>query len=238
KNKSSATSEDYFIQSRAMGGIAVFFSVAATWWSAFAFLGSNGYFYTTGPMYWTAFAWNVLFGIMYFGVGKKIWYMGKLNNYITLNKGSEDGVTPKMSVISGNSIVGYVVSVSPHFSIVLSAISKEFKTSGMFKKDQAICLIFWDGLHPKRLSFTEASKYSAIHIGDTIVTTSFSLLFPSNIDVGTVETIENGNRAFISGTIKPFTDFEKLKYVSIVEHSLMKESHDLESKTIGEDKDD
>lgn len=164
--------------------------------------------------------------------------LNKVNNYITLNKGSEDGVTPKMSVISGNSIVGYVVSVSPHFSIVLSAISKEFKTSGMFKKDQAICLIFWDGLHPKRLSFTEASKYSAIHIGDTIVTTSFSLLFPSNIDVGTVETIENGNRAFISGTIKPFTDFEKLKYVSIVEHSLMKESHDLESKTIGEDKDD
>lgn len=83
KSKSRATAEDYFIQSRAMGGIAVFFSVAATWWSAFAFLGSNGYFYTTGPMYWTAIAWNILFGVMYFGVGKKIWYMGKLNNYVT-----------------------------------------------------------------------------------------------------------------------------------------------------------
>ncbi|MCR5481959.1 MAG: sodium:solute symporter family protein [Clostridia bacterium] len=83
RNKSTATSEDYFIQSRAMGGIAVFFSVAATWWSAFAFLGSNGYFYTTGPMYWTAIAWNIFFGVMYFGVGKKIWYMGKINNYVT-----------------------------------------------------------------------------------------------------------------------------------------------------------
>ncbi|MDI9493327.1 MAG: sodium:solute symporter family protein [Bacillota bacterium] len=83
KSKSRATAEDYFIQSRAMGGIAVFFSVAATWWSAFAFLGSNGYFYSTGPMYWTAIAWNILFGVMYFGVGKKIWYMGKLNNYVT-----------------------------------------------------------------------------------------------------------------------------------------------------------
>lgn len=81
--KSTSTAEDYFIQSRAMGGVAVFFSVAATWWSAFAFLGSNGYFYTTGPMYWTAIAWNIFFGILYFGVGKKIWYMGKLNNYIT-----------------------------------------------------------------------------------------------------------------------------------------------------------
>lgn len=83
RSKSRSTAEDYFIQSRAMGGIAVFFSVAATWWSAFAFLGSNGYFYTTGPMYWTAIAWNILFGVLYYGVGKKIWYMGKLNNYVT-----------------------------------------------------------------------------------------------------------------------------------------------------------
>lgn len=83
KAKSRATAEDYFIQSRGMGAVAVFFSVAATWWSAFAFLGSNGYFYTTGPMYWTAIAWNIFFGVMYFGVGKKIWYMGKLNHYIT-----------------------------------------------------------------------------------------------------------------------------------------------------------
>ena len=82
-SKSVSTTEDYFVQGRGMGSIAVFFTVAATWWSAFAFLGSNGYFYTSGPLYWTALAWNVLFGLLYFGVGKKIWYMGKINNYIT-----------------------------------------------------------------------------------------------------------------------------------------------------------
>lgn len=83
KGKSVQTTEDYFVQGRGMGSIAVFFTVAATWWSAFAFLGSNGYFYTFGPMYWTAIAWNILFGLMYFGIGKKIWYMGRLNGYIT-----------------------------------------------------------------------------------------------------------------------------------------------------------
>ena len=65
-----------------MGGIAVFFG-SRHMVECFAFLGSNGYFYSTGPMYWTAIAWNILFGVMYFGVGKKIWYMGKLNNYVT-----------------------------------------------------------------------------------------------------------------------------------------------------------
>ena len=77
------TTEDFFVQGRTMGAFAVFFTVAATWWSAFAFLGSNAYFYTLGPVYWTALAWNLLFGVLYYSVGKRIWFYGKKNGYIT-----------------------------------------------------------------------------------------------------------------------------------------------------------
>ena len=83
KKKSIPTTEDFFVQGRAMGSFAVFFTVAATWWSAFAFLGSNAFFYTRGPVYWTAIAWNIFFGVLYFVIGKRIWYYGKENNYIT-----------------------------------------------------------------------------------------------------------------------------------------------------------
>lgn len=81
--KAKNTSEDYFIQGRGMGSIAAFFTVAATWWSAFAFLGSNATFYTQGPVYLTAFAWNILFGYLYYVIGKRIWFLGKKFNYIT-----------------------------------------------------------------------------------------------------------------------------------------------------------
>lgn len=81
--KSIPTTEDFFVQGRGMGSVAVFFTVAATWWSAFAFMGSNSYFYLKGPLYWTAIAWNILFGILYFVVGKRVWFLGKINNYIT-----------------------------------------------------------------------------------------------------------------------------------------------------------
>lgn len=81
--KSQSTSEDFFVQGRAMGSIAVFFTVAATWWSAFAFLGSNATFYTSGPVYLTALAWNLLFGFMYYWVGKRVWFLGKRFNYLT-----------------------------------------------------------------------------------------------------------------------------------------------------------
>lgn len=81
--RSIPTTEDFFVQGRSMGSIAVFFTVAATWWSAFAFMGSNAYFYLKGPLYWTAIAWNILFGVLYFVIGKRVWFVGKMNNYIT-----------------------------------------------------------------------------------------------------------------------------------------------------------
>lgn len=83
RRRSMPTTEDFFVQGRAMGSFAVFFTVAATWWSAFAFLGSNAYFYSRGPVYWTAIAWNLLFGVIYYAVGKRIWFVGKKNGYIT-----------------------------------------------------------------------------------------------------------------------------------------------------------
>nr|WP_300314637.1 sodium:solute symporter family protein [Halomonas sp.] len=81
--QSQDTSEDFFVQGRAMGSVAVFFTVAATWWSAFAFLGSNATFYTSGPVYLTALAWNLLFGFMYYWIGKRVWFLGKRFNYLT-----------------------------------------------------------------------------------------------------------------------------------------------------------
>lgn len=81
--KSANTSEDFFVQGRGMGAVAVFFTVAATWWSSFAFLGSNATFYTNGPVYLTALAWNLLFGYLYYLVGKRVWFLGKKFNYIT-----------------------------------------------------------------------------------------------------------------------------------------------------------
>ncbi|MDO4393915.1 MAG: sodium:solute symporter family protein [Bacillota bacterium] len=81
--KSIPTTDDYFVQGRGMGSVAVFFTVAATWWSAFAFMGSNSWFFLEGPLYWTAIAWNILFGVMYMIIGKKVWYFGKVNNLIT-----------------------------------------------------------------------------------------------------------------------------------------------------------
>lgn len=75
--------EDFFVHSRKMPSITVFFTVYATWWSSFAFLGSSSYFFSKGPVYFTGIAWNILFGVLFLVIGKRIWFYGKVNKYIT-----------------------------------------------------------------------------------------------------------------------------------------------------------
>ncbi|NLD19929.1 MAG: sodium:solute symporter family protein [Clostridiales bacterium] len=77
------TLEDFFLQSRTMPLIMAFFTIYATWVSSFAFLGSTKSFFQEGPLYMTSFAWNVLFAVLFYLVGRRIWYYGKSRGYIT-----------------------------------------------------------------------------------------------------------------------------------------------------------
>ncbi len=77
------TVNDFFIQNREMGLITSFFTIQATWWSAFAFIGAASHYYYFGPIYWTTFGWDIFFGLLFFIVGRRIWFYGKENNYIT-----------------------------------------------------------------------------------------------------------------------------------------------------------
>lgn len=116
--KAQDSSDDFFIQGRGMGSIASFFTVAATWWSAFAFLGSNASFYMEGPVYLTAFAWNILFGYIYYVIGKRIWFLGKKFNYITPSDLLGDFYkSEKLRVIVGAIMIVFTV---PYLQIQLT----------------------------------------------------------------------------------------------------------------------
>ncbi len=75
--------EDFFLHSRNMPLIMLFFTVYATWVSSFAFLGSTANLYYQGPLYMTCFAWNALFGILFMIIGRRLWFFGKRKAYIT-----------------------------------------------------------------------------------------------------------------------------------------------------------
>jgi len=116
--RSTGTASDYFVQGRSMGSVAVFFTVTATWWSAFAFLGSNASFYLDGPLYWTALVWNIFFGLMYYWIGKRVWFHGKRGDYVTARDFFADLYgSPRLATLVA---VVLIIFTLPHLQIQLT----------------------------------------------------------------------------------------------------------------------
>lgn len=83
RNQSLPSIEDFFLCSRKMSTPLYFFTIYSTWYSTFAVMGSTSHFYFNGPVYMTTFAWNTLFAVSLFFIGRRLWFYGKNHNYIT-----------------------------------------------------------------------------------------------------------------------------------------------------------
>lgn len=152
------------------------------------------------------------------------------NNFMMINKGRLQGVKNHMGVIIGNKIVGQVVSVSPHFSWIMSMLNKDSRISGKFKKNNQLVNVEWNGGSYRYGSVKEIPKHVEIRPGDTIVTSGNSDIFPEGIIIGTISdfTVANDEN-FNYGNILFSTDFNSLGYVEVVVDLMRKEKEDLKA---------
>ncbi|MEG1085309.1 MAG: sodium:solute symporter family protein [Anaerovoracaceae bacterium] len=81
--KARPTVSDFFLQGRGLNTFSMYATVFATWMSAFAFMGAISYFYEQGPIYMTTVGWDALFAILFYLIGRRIWFYGKRREYIT-----------------------------------------------------------------------------------------------------------------------------------------------------------
>lgn len=82
--KTKKTPEDYFLANRTFGPIILFFTLAATNFSAFTFLGFAGKAYSSGfGQYGIMGFGTAIMAIMFYVIGRKVWILGKEKGYIT-----------------------------------------------------------------------------------------------------------------------------------------------------------
>lgn len=83
--------EDWMAAGRGLGIVVLLFSYAATYHSAFAFLGVGGYVYGNGVgVFGPVFLWVAVSGIILWVVGTRVWLLGKKYGYITPSDLLED----------------------------------------------------------------------------------------------------------------------------------------------------
>ena len=82
--RTKRTPEDYFLANRSFGPLILLFTLAATNFSAFTFLGFAGNAYNTGfGQYGIMGFGTAIMAIMFFVIGRKVWRLGKDKGYIT-----------------------------------------------------------------------------------------------------------------------------------------------------------
>lgn len=153
-------------------------------------------------------------------------------NFMTLERGSEEGVRKGMAVTGPDGIVGVVVETSPHYSKVMSLIHRNSKVSAMLKRDNNTGSLEWDGIDPGYLTLKNVTKGAKVSKGDTVVTSTYSANFPAKLMIGTVAEIASESASnFYSLKIKTATNFFNIQYVYLIENLRYAEQVQLESNT-------
>ena len=142
------------------------------------------------------------------------------NNYILIDKGAADGIEKDMGVISSSGIVGIVADVSQHYASVMSLLHSYTTISVRFKDSGQLANLRWETTNYRYGMVDDIPTHLRLQKGDTIVTSSYSFIFPENLMAGTVmELIPSPSGTLNKAKVKFATDFSTLKNVYVIHHT-------------------
>jgi rod shape-determining protein MreC len=154
-----------------------------------------------------------------------------VNNYLTLDRGAMHGIEPEMAVLSSTGVVGIVKDVSEHYSTVISLLHRSTKISSKVANSEYFGSTIWDGQSPEYANLFDIPSHAKVSLGDSIVTSTYSGIFPRGILIGTVSQLGESGESFKEIEIKLSTNFRTLSYVYVVRNLFKAERDSLEAKT-------
>ena len=154
------------------------------------------------------------------------------DNYITLDKGSSSGIHSEMGVVDGNGIVGIVYETSPSYSVVISVLNSKSNISCKMVGSDYSGYLKWEHGDSRYAYLKDLPRHAEFNLGDTVVTSGFSTVFPEGIMVGTVDDMSDSHDGLsYLLKIKLATDFGKLSDVRVIARNGQQEQKELENKT-------
>ncbi len=156
--------------------------------------------------------------------------LNAVNNYITIDKGTADGVEAEMGVFCNEGVVGIIYTASEHYSVVIPLLNSKSSISCRVKGSDSFCTLQWDGSDTRYSYLVDLPRYTKFEVGDTVVTSGFSSIFPADIPVGRIEKTEDSDDGmFAQARVELFTDFATLRKVYTVGNEGRKEQWELEN---------
>ena len=155
------------------------------------------------------------------------------NNYITINRGSAVGIKPEMGVVDQTGVVGVVNVVGPHSARIISLLNPDMRLSCKLRDSEYFGSMVWEGGDSRYAILEELPKHMHYEVGDTVVTSGFSTVFPEGIIVGTVEgRARNLSDSFVSLKVRLTTNFSQLGTVRVITNDMAEELKKLEQNPL------
>ncbi|MCB2409907.1 rod shape-determining protein MreC [Hymenobacter lucidus] len=141
----------------------------------------------------------------------------KVDNYLTLNVGTVDGVKPGMGVLGAAGVVGRVKVTSEHYATVTSVLHSKTSISAKLQRDGTFGSVKWLGDDPTHVLLDYIPRQNKLVRGDTVVTSGYNAIFPEGVMIGQVESfVKEADKNFWTVRVRLAVDFSKLTYVYVV----------------------
>ena len=150
------------------------------------------------------------------------------NNILTLNRGTNDSIKQDYGVVTSKGILGIIDKTSKNYSTVISILNATSKISAQLKNTNHFGTLLWGGRNPKFTQLIDIPKIAPVKIGDTIITSGRSSIFPKGILIGTIENFElDEAENYYEINIKLFNDMTNIEHVYIIQNNDAHEIKDL-----------
>ncbi len=152
------------------------------------------------------------------------------DNYITINKGKNQGVAQDMGVISALGILGIVEKTSNNYAAVQSILNTKSNLNAKIKGTNYFGSLTWNTERFDQVQLEDIPRLVPLLVGDTIVTGAMSSIFPENIPIGIIKKFDlNTSQSFYRIDVQLFNDMTNLKNVYIIDNPSREEILELEN---------
>ena len=140
-----------------------------------------------------------------------------VDNFLTLNVGTANGVRPGLAVVAAAGVVGRVKVATEHYATVTSLLHSQTKVSAKIKRDNTFGTVSWPGEDPNTGLLDNVLRETRLQRGDTVVTSGYNAVFPEGVLIGTIESFrKEPDKNFWTIRLRLSVNFANLAYVYVV----------------------
>ncbi|WP_368086341.1 rod shape-determining protein MreC [Polaribacter sp. KT25b] len=151
-------------------------------------------------------------------------------NFLTIDKGENQGIEKEMAVINSRGIIGITDNNSKNYARVQSILNRNSKINARLKNSYYFGTLGWNGEDYNIVQLSDIPRQAPLKIGDTIETGGKSTIFPEGILIGTISSINKGNSADNKVNVTLFNDMSNLGYVQVIKNFNKLEINTLEAQ--------